>query len=330
MTVSTNVNKVSYAGNGSTTAFALGAGFVFFDSSELRVIVTVDATGVETLQTITTDYTVSGGAGLTGTVTMLVAPASGETLTIRRVMPLTQTSDLVNNDTQDAEVVEDMADKNTLGLQQLDEELARTLRLPESETADATIPSAVDRKNKILAFENTDAALPRVTTAADVTVPLSEIVEAFNASTATPAANKLAYFTAAEDADVTDFTAFARTFLDDADSDAVKITLAVLSAANGSWKVVSGTTAQRDGSPIFGYLRANTDISQMEWYDGSNWTGLGGASGAGGDAIFYENDQNVTTNYTITTNKNAMSAGPIEIDSGITVTVPSGSTWTIV
>ena len=46
--------------------------------------------------------------------------------------------------------------------------------------------------------------------------------------------------------------------------------------------------------------------------------------------IFYENGQNVTTNYTITNGKNAMSAGPITIDSGVTVTVGSGETWTVV
>jgi hypothetical protein len=56
----------------------------------------------------------------------------------------------------------------------------------------------------------------------------------------------------------------------------------------------------------------------------------GGATGAGGDAIFWENDQNVTTNYTISTNKNAMTAGPITVDSGVIVTIPSGSTWTVV
>jgi hypothetical protein len=55
----------------------------------------------------------------------------------------------------------------------------------------------------------------------------------------------------------------------------------------------------------------------------------GGATGAGGDAIFWENDQNVTTNYTISTNKNAMSAGPITVDSGVVVTIPSGSVWTV-
>lgn len=56
----------------------------------------------------------------------------------------------------------------------------------------------------------------------------------------------------------------------------------------------------------------------------------GGATGAGGDAIFWENDQNVTASYTITTNKNAMSAGPITVNSGVIVTIPSGSTWTVV
>lgn len=56
----------------------------------------------------------------------------------------------------------------------------------------------------------------------------------------------------------------------------------------------------------------------------------GGATGAGGDAIFWENGQNVTTNYTITTNKNAMSAGPITVDAGVSVTIPSGSVWTVV
>lgn len=56
----------------------------------------------------------------------------------------------------------------------------------------------------------------------------------------------------------------------------------------------------------------------------------GGAAGGGTNQVFYENDTNVTANYTIGTGKNAMSAGPITIDSGVAVTVPSGSVWTIV
>jgi len=56
----------------------------------------------------------------------------------------------------------------------------------------------------------------------------------------------------------------------------------------------------------------------------------GGAVGGGNDLVFYENDMVVTTNYTLTSNKNAMSAGPVTINSGVTVTVPTGAVWTIV
>ncbi len=61
-----------------------------------------------------------------------------------------------------------------------------------------------------------------------------------------------------------------------------------------------------------------------------SWGFAGGAMGGSNDQVFFENDQTVTTSYSITANKNAMSAGPITIDSGAVVTVPSGSTWVIV
>ena len=71
--------------------------------------------------------------------------------------------------------------------------------------------------------------------------------------------------------------------------------------------------------------------STLPAVDGSNLTGISaGATGGGSDEVFYENDQAVTTNYTITNGKNAMAAGPITINSGVTVTVGSGETLTIV
>ena len=57
---------------------------------------------------------------------------------------------------------------------------------------------------------------------------------------------------------------------------------------------------------------------------------IAGAVGGGTDKIFWENDQTMTTNYTLSANKNAMTAGPISINSGITLTVPSGATYTVV
>ena len=91
-----------------------------------------------------------------------------------------------------------------------------------------------------------------------------------------------------------------------------------------------GTTAQRP-TPATGYFRFNTTTGGFEGYNGTAWGAVGGgATGGAGNAVFYENDTNVTSNYTITAGKNAMSAGPITIDSGVVVTVPSGSVWSIV
>jgi hypothetical protein len=66
-------------------------------------------------------------------------------------------------------------------------------------------------------------------------------------------------------------------------------------------------------------------------YVSNIWTQIGGgATGGGGNQVFVENDQNVTVDYTIPSTKNAMSAGPITINNGITVTVSTGSTWVVV
>jgi len=101
-------------------------------------------------------------------------------------------------------------------------------------------------------------------------------------------------------------------------------------SSTGSAILPTGTTLQRDGSPSAGYFRFNSTYGAFEGYNGTDWGSVGGAAGAGGDQVFYENDQTVTSSYSITSGKNAMSAGPITINSGISVTVPSGSVWTIV
>lgn len=109
------------------------------------------------------------------------------------------------------------------------------------------------------------------------------------------------------------------------------VSLGERTSATGSTKLPSGTTSQRDTSASSGFIRFNTDTVQFEGYNGTGWTSVGGgAKGGGSNQVFYENDQTITTNYTITSGKNAMSAGPITINDGITVTVPDGSAWSIV
>ena len=113
------------------------------------------------------------------------------------------------------------------------------------------------------------------------------------------------------------------------------LTVGIITATSGTFTgtgavgLITGTTAERPGSPDAGMIRYNSETQQFEGYS-TAWGGFGGASGASGDQIFYENDQEVTADYTITSGKNAMSAGPIGIATGVTVTIPSGSSWTIV
>lgn len=102
-------------------------------------------------------------------------------------------------------------------------------------------------------------------------------------------------------------------------------------ASTGSAVVPAGTTAERDGSPGAGYFRFNADLGKFEGYSGTAWGSVGGgATGGGSDELFIENGQNMTTNYTIPATKNAMSTGPITINSGVTLTVSSGARYVVI
>ena len=86
--------------------------------------------------------------------------------------------------------------------------------------------------------------------------------------------------------------------------------------------------ATNTGAVVTGILTA-TSFSG----DGSSLSNLPAGAPVGGastNTVFFENDTAVAVNYQITSGKNAMSAGPIAINAGIAVTVPSGSSWTIV
>jgi len=102
-------------------------------------------------------------------------------------------------------------------------------------------------------------------------------------------------------------------------------------ATTGSAEIPSGTELQRDAVPSAGYFRFNTDVSKFEGYNGLAWGSVGGgATGGGADEIFIQNGQVVTTNYTIPADKNAMSTGPVTINSGVTVTVSTGARYVVI
>lgn len=145
MTISSTTSRVSFAGNGSTTVFSFP--YYFLDDADLVVILRVDSTGVETTKTITTHYTVTGaGDDAGGEVTMLTAPASGETLIIYRDPSVIQETDLAENDSLPAETVEETFDRGVMIAQRLKNRLDRAVRLTEgySSSFDPSLPTVME------------------------------------------------------------------------------------------------------------------------------------------------------------------------------------------
>jgi|TARA_Y100000015_G_scaffold20015_1_gene19390 hypothetical protein len=154
MTISSTTIKNSYSGNGSTTAFAFS--FYIIAETDLQVIIRA-ANGTETVKSLTTHYTVSGVQNNSGgTVTMGSAPASGETLVIRRNTSKTQSTDYVANDPFPAETHEAALDKGILVSQEISETVDRSIKLSRTNTMTSTefTVGATDRANKILAFDS--------------------------------------------------------------------------------------------------------------------------------------------------------------------------------
>ena len=102
------------------------------------------------------------------------------------------------------------------------------------------------------------------------------------------------------------------------------------SGANASAKIPAGTTAQRDASPSAGFLRWNTTIPQAEIYTGGEWSLVGGGNSTKQVAWEHESVLASGENYAMEDGNNAISAGPITIDSNSSFTVGSGSVWAIV
>jgi len=104
----------------------------------------------------------------------------------------------------------------------------------------------------------------------------------------------------------------------------------VIFGTTGAIELPDGTTGERP-TGVAGMIRYNTTLTQFEGYKAGAWGAIGGgATGGSSDDVFYENGQTVTTSYTLSTGKNAMSAGPVTINAGATVTVPSGASWVVV
>ena len=98
---------------------------------------------------------------------------------------------------------------------------------------------------------------------------------------------------------------------------------------NGSGKVVIDGISHPTADGTNGQALVTNGSGVLSFSTISSGGG-GGATGGGSDEIFYENDQTVTTNYSISASHNAVTAGPITVNNGVTITVPSGVRWVVV
>jgi len=154
MTISATSSEISHATDGVTTDFPIP--FVFDTSADLKVIKT-DSSGNATV--LSSGFSVAGGAGSTGTLTISPALVSGYTITILDDPQRTQTADYISNDAFPAETHEGALDRGVRISKRLYQMLLRTLRFPDGDgVADGQLDAVANRKGKYLFFNATTGA----------------------------------------------------------------------------------------------------------------------------------------------------------------------------
>ncbi len=177
MTITATVSEIEYAGDGVSTVFSVP--FVFDTSADLKVVRTdTDGNAVE----LSTGYSVAGGGGSTGTVTLSTALASGYTLTISDDPDLTQPVDYVANDDFPAESHEDALDRGVRISKRILQIVKRALRTTDGDPSgesEMLLPSVQTRKGKVLGFNATTGAPEMVASVTSVGSLSASIIGGF-------------------------------------------------------------------------------------------------------------------------------------------------------
>jgi hypothetical protein len=172
MTVSSAINTQTFACNGATTAFVCS--FRALESTAVLVYLITVATGARTLLANGVDYTVSGVGGTTFTVTTTLTYSSAYQLRVLRRTARLQEVDYRDNDQFPAETHETALDRLTMIVQEDEEQLGRTLRVPLGESVDE-LPAASERAGKLQGYDsdgNTVVVAPVSGSAAELALDL--------------------------------------------------------------------------------------------------------------------------------------------------------------
>ncbi len=169
MPVNTTSNTVQYTGNGVQTTFPFT--FPISVKGDLVVKERVTATGVTTLQALTTHYTVTkSGANFDdgGNVEMVAAPAATDTLIINRATTQTQGTDLIYGGAHDSEAYENMVDKNTRMIQDLQAQVDRCIKIPGTDAIglNTELENSIERASNYIGLDASGGVISAATFAA--------------------------------------------------------------------------------------------------------------------------------------------------------------------
>lgn len=180
MTLSSAINRMDYTGNDSTATYSFS--YRIFADSDLVVTVVKTSDASETTLVLDTDYSVTGAGAASGSITLIdtgqdfMSASSyldtGYTLVIRRVRPITQTTDIRNQGDFYPETHEDVFDKLTMVDQQQQEELDRTVKFSEGSTS-SNINFPEPSATKIIGWNDAGTALENKDNESAITMPAS-------------------------------------------------------------------------------------------------------------------------------------------------------------
>ena len=159
-----NAPRISYSVSQGATTTSFAVPFEFFDTTDLKVV--VDGT----TKTITTHYTVSGGNGSTGTVTMSVTGATGgSTVIIYREIPLSRSTDFPTSGAFPIATLNTELDRTVALFDDRKDRIDRSIRLLDTDdAATMTLPTKDNRKGTVLGFNATTGAVEAGPTIANV------------------------------------------------------------------------------------------------------------------------------------------------------------------
>ena len=262
--ISNVTRRVVYTGSAGVGPYAFS--FEIINNTDVAVYQN------STLLTLTTNYSVTINANGTGSITLVVAATNADNITIVGARAVERSTDFSTGGDLFANTINEELDSEVILIQQVAESNDRAIKAPVTDptTIDMTLPVKTTRAGYVLSFNST-------TGNPEVTVSVATVSTAAS-SAAAAAASASAAASSASSASSSASSATSSAAAAAASAASVNLTtLTSKTSATGASILPAGTTAQRDVSPLAGYIRYNSTLAAFEGY-GTGWSSIVGTT----------------------------------------------------